>query len=171
MQLGRAFSYIFEDEKWLTKTLINAILNVIPIINIASMGWTVQLINNVIRDDVEHPMPDWDDFGKKFEVGLGLFIAAIVYNLVVMAMVCCMALVPGLLGNMGMEGLAAVLIIVLAIVAIIVSIIANAALLIGIVEFTFESNLSVFWKFGYNFSEALNNIGILVMLFIFTLIA
>ena len=36
MQLGRAFSYVFEDEKWLTKTLINGLLNMIPIINLAT---------------------------------------------------------------------------------------------------------------------------------------
>lgn len=169
MQLGRAFSFIFEDEEWLTKTLINAIVNMIPIVNFAAIGWSIQLITNVMRDD-ERPMPGWDDFGKKFEIGLSIFVASIVYNLVLIILICCMALIPAFLAEIS-EGLAVLFSLAMSLVAFIVSIIANAALLIGIIEFTYEENLSVFWRFGYNFREALSNISILLMLFLFAMIA
>jgi hypothetical protein len=81
MDFGLAFSYVFEDEEWIKKIVITAIISLIPFIGqIALLGWSVEIARRVIRSDAT-PLPDWSDFGGLLTLGLKAFVVSFVFAL------------------------------------------------------------------------------------------
>lgn len=80
MDIGRSFTFSFEDKDWFTKYLLGALISAIPILNFAWMGYLVDLIGNV-ADDAPFPLPDWSDLGDKFIKGLIIWLVGLVYAL------------------------------------------------------------------------------------------
>jgi len=80
MELGKSFTYIFQDKRWLTKVLVGWLVSLVPILNFAFTGFVTQTIRNV-EQKLEDPMPEWDDFGKKFMLGFYMWVAGVVYAL------------------------------------------------------------------------------------------
>ena len=50
MDIGRSFTYMFDDEKWLSKILIGGIINMVPILNFASWGDMLEATENTAED-------------------------------------------------------------------------------------------------------------------------
>ena len=46
MDIGRSFTYMFEDQDWLKKILIGGVVNLIPIVNLAATGYFIEAIKN-----------------------------------------------------------------------------------------------------------------------------
>ncbi len=80
MDVGKAFSYVFEDKNWLVKLLIGGILLLIPIINFIPIGYALTALRNV-AEGRESPLPEWDDWGGYFKKGLMVFLAGLIYSL------------------------------------------------------------------------------------------
>lgn len=80
MDIGKAFTYITEDEKWVSKLGIGAVLSVIPFINFAVFGYHAQIARNVWHGE-KRPLPTWDEFGKFFIDGLRFIAVSIIYML------------------------------------------------------------------------------------------
>jgi hypothetical protein len=80
MNLGKAFTYPFEDKLWASKLGIGMAVSIVPILNFAWIGYMIEVIRRVIRGENE-VLPGWEDFGKKFMDGLMLFLASLVYSL------------------------------------------------------------------------------------------
>jgi len=80
MEIGKAFTYVFDDENWITKILIGGILGIIPIVNCAVFGYMVETIRNVTQG-MERPLPEWSEFGEKFVKGLMAFIIVLIYGI------------------------------------------------------------------------------------------
>ncbi len=78
MDYGKSFTYVFEDDNWISKFLVGVVVSLVPIVNLAGYGYMVELLKNV-RDGVENPLPDWDDFGKFFVDGLKYLAGLLVY--------------------------------------------------------------------------------------------
>lgn len=78
MDYGKSFGFVFEDENWISKFLVGVVVTLVPIVNFASYGYMIQLLKNV-RDGVERPLPEWDDFGKYFMDGLKSLIGFMAY--------------------------------------------------------------------------------------------
>lgn len=88
MDIGKAFTFIFEDPDWLKKvaigsglTLVGSIFSIvliglIPLIIV--IGYTVLLMRNVM-DGVAHPLPEWEDWGDLFVRGLKLFLILLIW--------------------------------------------------------------------------------------------
>jgi hypothetical protein len=87
MDIGKSFSYPFEDDEWLTKLLLGAVVSAVPILNFAWTGYTVDILRNV-TDGVSKPMPDWSDFGDKFVKGFFIWAAGFIYTLPAMIIAC-----------------------------------------------------------------------------------
>ena len=50
MDFGKAFTYVFEDEEWIKKILIGALLSLIPFVGWWFVGgWGLEITKNVIR--------------------------------------------------------------------------------------------------------------------------
>ncbi|HDN79312.1 MAG: hypothetical protein DRI61_10685 [Chloroflexi bacterium] len=80
MDIGKAFTYVFEDENWLVKILIGGVLMLIPIANLISIGYALQVFRNVAEGQ-ERPLPEWDDWGGYFMKGLMFAIGVLIYAL------------------------------------------------------------------------------------------
>ncbi len=81
MDFGLSFSFPFQDEDWIKKIVLTAVISFIPVIGqFALMGWMVELTRRVIRGD-ENPLPDWADFGGILILGLKMVVIGFVYSL------------------------------------------------------------------------------------------
>jgi hypothetical protein len=87
MDIGRSFTFMFDDEKWIEKIAIGGLLFLtvaIPLVNIFTglviVGYTLRLLKNVADGDPT-PLPAWDDWGGDWMKGLMVALAAIIYSI------------------------------------------------------------------------------------------
>jgi len=80
MDIGKAFSYVFDDEHWISKVLIGGLLIWIPIVNFAVFGYMIKIAQNVAQGN-PHPLPEWGEFGDHFMRGFYVFVIYLVYLL------------------------------------------------------------------------------------------
>lgn len=92
MDLGKAFSYVFDDEQWISSILIGGLIVLIPIIGqLALLGYMLEAARNVATGN-PRPLPQWNNFGEKLSLGFGGFVISLVYALPLillsMALIC-----------------------------------------------------------------------------------
>jgi hypothetical protein len=87
LDIGRSFTYMFEDESWIMKIVIGGILLCIPIVNFMALGYMLEALKRS-ADGVDIPLPEWDDFGGKFMKGLMLFVIGLVYTIPIWLIAC-----------------------------------------------------------------------------------
>lgn len=108
MDVGKSFSYPFEDRDWVSKLGLGAVITLVPILNFAWTGYMVEIIRNVMRGSPE-PLPKWDDIGNKFMDGLILTLAGLVYALPMLIVFCLpmsVMIVPAIMsGNPDLESI------------------------------------------------------------------
>lgn len=81
MDIGKAFSFPFEDEQWLSSILICGVLMLVPIVGwLAIAGYALETARNVMQGN-PRPLPKWNNFGEKLSLGFGWFVITIVYAL------------------------------------------------------------------------------------------
>ena len=97
MNINKAFSFPFEDKQWISKLGLGAVIGMVPILNFAWNGYLVGILRNVVNGEAE-PLPNWDNFEKKFMDGLILFAAGLVYSLPILIVVCLPMLFMGISG-------------------------------------------------------------------------
>lgn len=98
MDAAKSFSFPFEDADWPSKLGLGALISMIPILNVAWTGYLVDIIRSVVNNDGEL-LPNWDDLGKKFNEGLILLGAWIVYASPILIALC---LPLGLIASSGL---------------------------------------------------------------------
>ncbi len=99
MDFGLSFSFPFQDEDWIKKIVLTAVISLIPLIGqFALIGWMVELTRRVIRGDAE-PLPDWADFGGILVLGLKMFVIGFVYALPLMFISIPMAIFDSLIDS------------------------------------------------------------------------
>jgi hypothetical protein len=80
MDYGRALKFPFSDSSWLSKVLIGVLLALVPVANLASYGYGVEVTRRVASADREE-LPAWDQFGRYFVRGFALTVASLLYML------------------------------------------------------------------------------------------
>ncbi len=81
MDIGKAFSFVFEDEEWVSKVLIGGLIFLIPLIGqFAVIGYSLKVAQNVIQGN-PRPLPAWSEFGDHIMRGLYAFVIQLVYAL------------------------------------------------------------------------------------------
>lgn len=91
MNIGKSFSFIFEDPRWLTKVLIGTAVLIISsllapiLIGILGFfivtGYGLEVVRNVRRGD-QYPMPEWRDrWGEWLVLGVKLAVVVIIWSL------------------------------------------------------------------------------------------
>lgn len=95
--LIKAVRYIFDDPDWVTKIGIMLVVNFAFGLTVwilvgfvflaAQIGWLIQLIRNM-QAGIENPMPGWNDFGDKMQLGAGPLGAGFAYYLIPMIVSC-----------------------------------------------------------------------------------
>jgi len=97
MDFGKAFTFPFDDQDWLKKLGIAALILIIPILGtIVVAGWMLELMRRVINRDPQ-PLPDWSDFGGYVMKGLQVLVVGLVYSLpMILVSACQQAITLGL---------------------------------------------------------------------------
>jgi len=80
MDIGRGFTYAFDDEDWLKKILIGGVVTLVPILNFVGIGYALRATKNA-AEGRDLPLPEWDDWGGDFVRGLLVFLAGVIYAL------------------------------------------------------------------------------------------
>jgi hypothetical protein len=99
MDIGKAFSFPFEDEQWVASILIGGLLSLIPILGqILLIGYTLETARNVAAGN-PRPLPKWNNFGDKLSLGFGGFVIALGYALPLIILGTLLVCVTGALGG------------------------------------------------------------------------
>jgi hypothetical protein len=93
MKVSEALGFVFEDEQWLSKLLLGAVISLIPIFGQAALtGYAIAVLRNV-QAGSQRPLPSWDRLGEYFVDGLLFWIATLVYLIPFLILACPIALV------------------------------------------------------------------------------
>ncbi|MGC9335756.1 MAG: DUF4013 domain-containing protein [Anaerolineae bacterium] len=158
MDIGKAFSFVFEDEQWIVKILIAAgilLLGVlfswvvlVPIVLAAAIiaGYSFEITRRVIQGD-PNPLPEWDDWGKLISEGLQVIVIAIVYALPAIIVSLCLGIPAGVFADQA-EGLSSVLSILSSCLNILWAIVISIVLPAAIAFFAAEGQIGAAFRFG-----------------------
>lgn len=97
MDVGKAFTFVTEDEEWLTKLGIGGLITLLSIFILPVfilMGYMIKTARNVMAGQ-EKPLPVWTNYGEMFMDGLNLFIASLVYSSPIILISCIGTVIAG----------------------------------------------------------------------------
>ena len=100
MDIGKAFTFVTEDENWIMKLVIGGIIMLIPIINFAGFGYMAELVRRVMNDDPD-VLPEWGEFGQFFADGLKIFVGFLIYSLPMLLVLCVFVAIGMATGALG----------------------------------------------------------------------
>jgi hypothetical protein len=101
VNIGKAFTFAFEDKDWLKKIGIAGLVMLIPLIGQLTVGgWALETTKRVIQHDPE-TLPDWSAFGEYLVRGLKMFVIGLVYALPIILLSICANLPVMFLQNGG----------------------------------------------------------------------
>ena len=69
MDIGRAFSAIFEDQDWIKKVLMGGLFFLLIVTIPASIGYALRWVRGIVEGD-DRRLPEWDNFGELWIQGL-----------------------------------------------------------------------------------------------------
>lgn len=92
MEIGKAFTFVTDDDDWIKKLAIGAIFVLVPFLILLVIGYQILIIRNVI-DGKDRPLPEWEDFGKLFIDGLIMVVAIFIYALPIILLSLCGAVI------------------------------------------------------------------------------
>ncbi len=94
--IGRSFTYMFEDPEWLQKILVGAVFVLLSFILIGIpflLGYVLQLVRNVSNGN-PLPLPAWDELGEKFTKGLLFFVVIVIWAIPLIIIHFILAMIP-----------------------------------------------------------------------------
>lgn len=104
MDIGKAFSFVFDDEQWVSSILICGLLILVPILGaLLLVGYMLETARNVMMGS-PRPLPKWSNFGEKLSMGFAGLVISLVYALplvIIAVLFACVA--AGLGGAAGSE--------------------------------------------------------------------
>lgn len=81
MDLGKSFSYVFEDDNWISPILLGGLILLIPIIGQLWLGgYAVECARRELRGSSDL-LPGLEDFGQRLGDGFKVFVITFVYAL------------------------------------------------------------------------------------------
>lgn len=182
MDIGSAFTYMFDDERWVAKIAIGGGLIFVGILLspiliglllfLPISGYMLEALKNV-RDGRATPLPEWTDWGGLFRKGLIVFLIGLVYNIPALIFACLSAGVnfgiqeadPDLAATLGIA------VACLSCIQVILSLIANALLPAAIIRYADYDTFGSAFQFGEIWSFISSNIGDYIIVILLTWVA
>ena len=96
MDIGKSFSYVFDDEDWVKKVAIGGVISIIPIVNFIAVGYSLRALKNV-AEGKERPLPEWDEWGDDWVKGLMVTLAGFIYAIPLIAL----SIIGGVVNSLG----------------------------------------------------------------------
>lgn len=109
MDVAKAFTFFTEDERWVTKIGIGAVIAffwflIVPIVLI--LGYSVGIARNVMNG-VDKPLPEWDDFGAIAKDGAAIMVGQLFFALPIFLLICMATVITAALGGLARQSDAA----------------------------------------------------------------
>lgn len=163
MDVGKAFSYVFEDENWVMKVLIGGVLVFLSFLIIPPIfvgGYMIEALRNMALGTGEK-LPEWDDWGAKFTRGILSFLIDIVYFLPVIILGACLGIIVAVVGagEGDREAVSAVLAACLGLPMAIYALIAGLILPAARLRYAVTDDVMAAFQLGKVFSFVSENLG------------
>ncbi len=174
MDIGSAFTFMFDDEEWVKKLAIgggimlaSVLLTPLFLVGLLLMfpllGYSLDMMKNV-RDGKLRPLPEWTDFGALFKSGMFVFLIGLVYNIPALLVYCLsfaaqfgMSAAGG--DSSDMASVLSVVVICFTCLQIVLSLGAYVLLPAGIIRYAQYDNFGAAFQFSEIFSFIRNNVG------------
>jgi hypothetical protein len=170
MDIGSAFTFMFDDQDWIKKLAIGGavvlgafILSPI-LIGLALFlplgGYMLEVLKNV-RDGRPTPLPEWADFGSLFSKGLMVFVIGLVYNLPALFFSCVAAGINIMAPQLDSD-MAEMLVVVagcLSCLQVVLSLAGSFLLPAGLIRYAQTDTLGAAFRFGEVFGLISANLG------------
>lgn len=102
MDIGKSFSFTFDDEGWLTKVLMGGLFSFLSIILIGVpflIGYFLETLKNVYLGQ-PRPLPNWgDNLGGMFVKGIKAMVGVLIWALPIILLSCVLGGIMGVLGG------------------------------------------------------------------------
>ena len=181
MDIGKSFTFVFEDEDWIVKILIAAaILTVgilfswliaIPLILAFALigGYSVEITRRVIHGDPQ-ALPEWDNWGALIADGFKVIVIGIVYALPIIILGLCLGIPIGVLAEEA-EGAASVLTMLLSCLNFLLAIAMSLVLPAAIAFWVADGELGAAFRFGQIFAFVRDNLKTYLITFLMSWVA
>jgi hypothetical protein len=80
MDISESLGFVLEDEDWLNKVLPGGVIGLIPLVNLATVGYCLRTMKNVAAGH-RHPLPAWDRLGDDLVTGAKVTAGCAIYAL------------------------------------------------------------------------------------------
>ncbi len=188
MDVGRSFTYMFEDKDWLAKLaiggvilLVGGILSflVIPIIAAYAivLGYSLVALRNVY-DGNPTPLPEWNNFGDFFVKGITALVGILIWSIPVLILACCIVLTSVATGGSARgdnsstaAGIGGLIISCLSCLTILVGLVIGVFVYAPLTNFALTNQISTFWDFSGNWRFIQQNAGNYVIAFLLAYVA
>ena len=90
MEVGAAFTYVFDDKEWVKKVAIGGLASFLLIVVapiFVLQGYMLQTLKNV-RTGLAAPLPEWNSLGEMIFKGAVVSILWVIYHLPVLFLLC-----------------------------------------------------------------------------------
>jgi hypothetical protein len=182
MDIGSAFTYMFDDPDWIKKLAIGggiAFVGLIltPIlIGLAGFfvlsGYMIEVLKNV-RDGHARPLPEWGDFGELLKKGFFVAVIGFVYNIPSLIFACATQAVtigldsadPDVAQSLG------IVFICLSCIQILFGLLAALLLPAGLIRYAQTDSLGSAFQFGELYRFIRSNLGDYIIVFLLGLVA
>ena len=165
MDVGKAFTYMFEDKDWIVKILIGggilllglifSWLLFIPLIAASAIlvGYMLAALRNTYEGRPT-PLPEWQNFGDLFVRGITAMVGLLIWALPAIVLACC-TIIPFALVNNGdssnaMAGLFSLIGTCLACITVIVALAISLFTYAPLTNFALNNQVNTFWDFQGN---------------------
>jgi Protein of unknown function (DUF4013) len=186
VDIGKSFTFMFEDPNWVAKLAIGgAILLVgtlffwlilIPLIAASAivLGYSLAVTRNVAEGSAT-PLPEWNDFGALLVKGLTGIVGAIIWLIPLIILACCLGLVNAALsgaaagssnGSQPAQGFIALFSTCLSCIIAIVGLLESVTLYAPLTRFALNNQLNTFWDFAGNWAFIQANMGNYIIAFL-----
>ena len=178
MDIGKSFSFVFEDEEWVSKVLLGGLIFLIPLLGqVAVIGYMLKVAQNVMQGN-PRPLPAWSEFGDHLMRGLHGIIIQIVYQLptlIVYGVFFCVLLAAGGAAgsNRSSNGAGAIGVLSLCLLPVVFILALGGAFLAYVAcgRYVATNTLSEAFKFSAVIANARGNLGAWIVLLLVVILA
>ena len=181
MDVGKSFSFVFEDDQWITKILLAAAilllgilfswLLLIPLILAFALlsGYGVEITRRVLHGQISG-LPEWDNWGQLIADGIKVIVIGIVYALPMIILSICMGIPIGILSE-NAEALSTLFSVLLSLVSILYAIAMSIVLPAAVAFYVAHDDLGAAFRFGEVFAFVRDSLSTNLITFLMSWVA
>ncbi len=180
MDVGKSFTYMFEDKEWIAKIAIGGIVVLLSVFIIPIpllVGYSLAVIKRVYEGDPS-PLPEWSNIGDMYVKGLTAILGVLIWASPLILLGCCYGILVAAMGGAadGNSGdafatIGGLLLVCVNCLIILGALFINLFVYAPLTNFAIHNQINTFWDFrgAWNFIKA--NPGNYIIAFILALVA